>query len=355
MDDNGILSIPSGDLGGANADEVSSVGNEIQFCVEIPVADDGTGAVDVVTGESAETIRDADGDPAKYRVRELNPEASKTITELGSIVFISDPSIFMNDLYDLNHIRYDVNLPFDPEGNGEDDDNDGLIDEDREILTETGDITQEDQNDANNLADNSPDYWSDREVDTFDWLGDDMRGAPKVDYDNSRFLLDLVAHLCPADQGETNLILIDESRHSVDSHLLKPVYRTMQVTGFLTSSPYYAYPLVISVGFLLIFAALLIKDKENWAHQFDISLLVPRTTIPQDNRLQTTKLRIALREKVRLIRGLSPEEFASLNERTIMSSVKDPDLIELLQNKERIYSSQEIGRLMEKIKKIQNI
>jgi hypothetical protein len=52
---------------------------------------------------------------------------------------------------------------------------------------------------------------------------------------------------------------------------------------------------------------------------------------------------------------LSPEEFSSLNERTIMSSVKDPDLIELLQNLERIYSSQEISRLMEKIKKIQNI
>jgi hypothetical protein len=82
---------------------------------------------------------------------------------------------------------------------------------------------------------------------------------------------------------------------------------------------------------------------------------VPRNNIPTDNRLQSTKLRLALREKVRLLRGLSPEEFASLNERTIMSTIKDPDLIELLQNQERIYSSQEISRLMEKIKKIQNI
>jgi hypothetical protein len=261
----------------------------------------------------------------------------------------------MNDLYNLNHIRYDVNLPFDPEGNGEDDDGDGLIDEDREILRETGDISPEDQNDKNNLADNSEDFWSDREVDTFEWLSDDMRGAPKLDYDNKNFLLDLIMHLCPADPGETNLILVDESRHSVDSHMLKPVYRTMQITGFLTSSPYYAYPIVISIGFLLMFAALLIKDKESWVHQFDISLLVPRKTIPNDNKLQSTKLRLALREKIRLVRGLSPEEFASLNERTIMSSVKDPDLIELLQNQERIYSGQEISRLMEKIKKIQNI
>ncbi len=355
MDDNGILSIPSGDLKGKNADEVSSVGNEIQFCIELPIAEDGTGAVDVVTGISAETIKDADGEPAKYKVRELNPEADKAITELGSIVFISDPSIFMNDLYLLNHIRYDVNLPFDPEGNGEDDDGDGLIDEDREILRETGEISDEDIDDRDDLANNSPDYWSDREVDTFDWLGDDMRGKPKLDYDNQQFLMDLIHHLCPADQGETNLILVDESRHSVDSHLLKPIYRTMHVTGFITSSPYYAYPIVISIGFLMIFAALLIKDKENWAHQFDISRLVPRKTIPVDSRLQTTKLRLALREKVRLIRGLSPEEFTSLNESTVLSTIKDPDLIELLQNQERFYSGQEILRLMEKIKKIQNI
>jgi hypothetical protein len=39
----------------------------------------------------------------------------------------------------------------------------------------------------------------------------------------------------------------------------------------------------------------------------------------------------------------------------VISSVKDPDLIELLQNQERIYSPQEVQRLMEKIKKIQNI
>jgi hypothetical protein len=129
----------------------------------------------------------------------------------------------------------------------------------------------------------------------------------------------------------------------------------MELTGFLTSSPYYAYPLTISIGFLLIFAVLLIKDKENWAHNFNISLLVPRKTIPTDNRLQATKLRIALKEKVRLVRGLSPEEFSSLNERTIISSVKDPELVELLQNMERNYTTQEIQRLMEKVKKIQNI
>ncbi|MFW3145387.1 MAG: DUF4350 domain-containing protein [Thermoplasmatota archaeon] len=355
MDGNGILSIPSGDLKGKNADEVSSVGNEIQVCIEVPVADDGTGAVDIVEGVSMETLQDADGSPREYKVGDRNPEAKKRITELGSIVFISDPSIFMNDLYSLNHIRFDVNLPFDPEGNGEDDDGDGLVDEDREILRETGDISDEDLEDKNLLADNSADYWTETEVEKFPWFDDDMVGEPKLDYDNKNFLIDLIHHICPAKEGDTNLILIDESRHSNDNHLLKPIYKTMEVTGFLTSSPYYAYPIVFSVGFLMIFAALLVKDKENWAHQFDISFLVPRRAIPTDNRLQTTKLRLAVREKIRLTRGLSPEEFASLSESTIISSIRDPELIEMMQNQERTYTSQELQRIMEKIKKIQNI
>lgn len=348
MDGNNELSIPQGELGGKNADEVSSVGNEIQICVEIPVADDGTGAVDIITGESKETIKDAAKDPKTYRVREKNPESEKLITELGSIVFLSDPSIFMNDLYELNHISYDVNLPWDPIGNGLDDDGDGLIDEDREI---------EYNRDEGGLAnEDSKDYWSEKEVaDYADWLNDDMVGLPKYDYDNQQFLLDLVHHLCPADQGETNLILVDESRHVEPSHFLKPVYRTMEVTGFITSSPYYAYPLIISIGFLLIFAALLVRDKESWVHHFDISTLYPRKAVPTAGQLQVTKLRLALKEKIRLIRGLSPEEFSSLNEKTIITSVKDPELIDLLQNIERSYSSQEIQRLMEKIKKIQSM
>jgi hypothetical protein len=356
MDGNGILSIPtSGDLEGKNADEVSSVGNEIQFCIEIPVADDGTGAVDVITGKSKETIKEASGKEKEYRVGGRNLDADKLITELGSIVFISDPSIFMNDLYNLNHIRYDVNLPMDPDGNGEDDDGDGLIDEDREILRETGDVGPKDLEDANDLADNSEDFWSESDVEKFPWLNEDMIGQPKLDYDNQQFLLDLIHHLCPAEEGETNTILIDESRHSQPNHLLKPIYKTMEVTGFLTSSPYYAYPIIFSIGFLLIFAALLVKDKESWAHHFDISLLVPRKAVPVENRLQTTKLRLSLREKVRLSRGLSPEEFTSLNESTIMSSIRDPELIELLQNTERTYTTQELQRMMEKIKKIQNV
>jgi hypothetical protein len=112
---------------------------------------------------------------------------------------------------------------------------------------------------------------------------------------------------------------------------------------------------VISIGVILLFVTLLIKDKESWVHIFDISSLHPRRMVPKDPKLQTTKLKLALREKVRLIKGLSPEEFSSLNEVTIMSSIRDPDLIELIQSEERLYTQQEIKRMMEKIKKIQSM
>ncbi|MDG6224842.1 MAG: hypothetical protein QCI82_04930 [Candidatus Thermoplasmatota archaeon] len=354
MNNDRVLSIPEGELRGENADEVSSIGNEILFCLELPVADDGSGAVDIITGESKETIKKTSGEPKKYKVAELNPN-EKLITKLGSIVFMGDPSAFMNDLYALNHIRYDVNLPFDPIGNGRDDDGDGLIDEDREILQETGDISPEDQEDANNLADNSPDYWSEAEADMYDWITDDMVGKDKYDYHNSRWLLDMVRKLCPAEEGETNLVLIDESRHRDPGHFIKPVYRSMELTAYLTSNPFYAYPIVISIGFILMFVTLLIQDKENWMHVFDISVLSPRRVMPKDPKLQTTKLKLAIKEKVRLIKGLSPEEFATLNEVTIMSAIRDPDLIELIQSEERSYTQQEIARMIEKIRKIQSM
>jgi hypothetical protein len=90
-------------------------------------------------------------------------------------------------------------------------------------------------------------------------------------------------------------------------------------------------------------------------HVFDISVLAPRRVIPKDPKLQTTKLKLAIKEKVRLIKGLSPEEFATLNEVTIMSSIRDPDLIELIQSEERVYTQQEIARMIEKIRKIQSM
>jgi hypothetical protein len=347
------LSIPEGNLKDMNADEVSSSGNEIQFCVEVPVADDGSGAVDIVTGEARNTIKGSDSSE-KYKVGELN-QNEKLLTQLGSVAFISDPSIFMNDLYNLNHIRYDVNLPFDPRGDGLDNDLDGLIDEDKEILTETGDVSEEDLLDPDRLADKSPDFWSEAEIDDYSWLSDDLRGKPKLDYDNQQFLLDLVRHLCPAKEGVTNLVLIDESRHRDNGHFVKPVYRSMEITAYLTSNPFYSYPIVISIGIILLFVTLLIKDKESWVHIFDISSLYPRKMVPKDPKLQTTKLKLALREKVRMIKGLSPEEFSSLNEVTVMSSIRDPDLIELMQSEERLYSQQEIKRMIEKIKKIQSM
>lgn len=301
--------------------------NRIKLIVEVPVAKDGSGAVDVKTGECMYTNPDFEkpkGKVKKYPMREL--------PTLGSIVFISDQSLFMNDLYTMNHITFDVSYPEDPTGDGKDNDGDGLIDEDREIV-----------------SDNAPDQWT---IDRPDLYGRKI-GDPVYDYDNWRFLLTLIYHLVPPVEGKTVTVLIDESKHFVSSPALKTVYSTLGRTAFITSDPYLAASVIGFLTMLFVLITYALREKESWIHRFNITELHPRRNLPKDARVQTMRLRLALQEKIRLVKGLSPEEFASLNRSVILSAIRDPELQELLRDENKVYSPEDMERLMEKIKKIQ--
>ena len=311
--------------------------------MEVPVARDGSGAVDIKTGECVYTNPDFEkpkGQVKKYPLKEL--------PDLGSIVFISDPSMFINDLYTMNHITFDVCYPEDPTGNGRDDDGDGLIDEDREIASEAGTISKEDEEDPNNIVDNTPDVWT---IDRPDLFGR-KRGDPMYDYDNWRFLLTLIYHLVPPTEGETVTVLIDESKHFVSSPPLKTVYGTLGKTAFVTSDPYLAASVIGFLTMLFVAITYALREKESWIHRFNITELHPRRNLPRDARVQTMRLRLALQEKIRLVKGLSTEEFASLNKSVILSAIRDPELQELLRDENKVYSPEDMERLMEKIKKI---
>ncbi|HDD60376.1 MAG: hypothetical protein J7K08_02075 [Thermoplasmata archaeon] len=321
--------------------------DRIKLIVEVPVADDGSGAVDVKTGECVYTNPDFEkpkGQVKKYPLQEL--------PNLGSIVFISDPSIFINDLYTMNHITFDVTYPEDPTGDGKDNDGDGLIDEDREIASEVGGegtISKADEEDPNTIVDNTPDYWT---IDRPDLYGRKM-GDPLYDYDNWRFLLTLIYHMVPPIEGETVTVLIDESKHFVSSPPLKTVYGTLGRTAFITSDPYLAGSLIGFLTMLFVAITYALREKESWIHRFNITELHQRRNLPRDARVQTMRLRLALQEKIRLVKGLSTEEFASLNKSVILSAIRDPELQELLREENKVYSPEDMERLMEKIKKIQ--
>ncbi|MCD6383706.1 MAG: hypothetical protein J7L88_04520 [Thermoplasmata archaeon] len=327
------------------ADKPAYPSDRIKLIVEVPVARDGSGAVDIKTGKCVYTNPDFEkpkGKVTEYKLSELD--------ELGSIVFISDPSIFANELYTLNHITFDVSYPEDYKGDGVDNDGDGLIDEDREIAFEPSQPSVEDKKDPDNLANNAPDYWSDNRPDLFGR----RKGDPIYDYDNWRFLLTLIYHLLtPEKEGETLTVLVDESRHFVSSPMLKPVYSTLGKTAFATSDPYVAGSVVGFLTLVFVGIALALREKESWIHKFDISVLHPRRNLPRDSKVQTMRLRLALQEKIRLVKGLSPEEFASLNKSVILSAIRDPELQELLREENKVYSPEDMERLMEKIKKIQ--
>jgi hypothetical protein len=68
--------------------------------------------------------------------------------------------------------------------------------------------------------------------------------------------------------------------------------------------------------------------------------------------MQSKTLRKALLEKVRIQRGLAPDEFKDLNEAAILASIKDPELREVVTNPNVIYPSDKISALSERIRRL---
>jgi hypothetical protein len=351
MDGDGKISIPNEEQleKGRLADEISSPGHEIQLIVEVPISEEGT-QIDVRNGHwvYADGSRDKD-----HSLSEIN--------DAGSIVFISDPGLFIDDEYTLDHITFDVRKPFKPGGNFNDDDLDGLFDEDREIASETGIADNElEVKDKNLVKDNTggdyiflgnmteekaksmyPSCMLDRDKNSGNMI------IKPYDYDNAMFLEHLIYYLLP----EGGTLIYDESRHEQPSELLVPIYKSLSRLTWLTSSTWLSVSITASAAIILAFAVMIIKEKENWIHRFNITQLTSRENLPVNNQLQSEAIRKAMFEKVRLTRGLSPDEFKELDKTKIMASIKDPELRELISNDTAIYESKRLSSMAEKIRR----
>lgn len=236
----------------------------------------------------------------------------------GSIVFISDADLFTNDLYSLDHmsINYDSNT--------------------HELFKEK-DLrpSPKDVQDVDDVADNTPDN--------------------RTDYDNRIFMQDLIFYLFydtmePGEEADI-LVLIDDSRHEEDAVWLGPTYSTLKVTSVMTSQ--YCYigfgALFLFLG--LTFTVLLSGGQEQWVHEFNVRTFKRRGTLPRSNDLKKARLRRAVLEKVRMDRGLSPEEFREVDPRDIDRLIGNPQLIQLVRDDKTSYSEEEIKRLVEIINK----
>jgi len=352
MDGDGMISIPDENLlkKGRLADEISSPGHEIQLIVEVPISPEGT-QIDVKTGDWIYP----DGSREK-------PDSGFSMADAGSIVFISDPGLFIDDEYTLDHITFDVRKPFKPRGNAIDDDLDGLIDEDREIAAETGEADNPAETDDKNLVkDNTGgDYIYPGNISTMEqakeiypscMLDTDTNTGDIIikpyDYDNAMFIEHLIYYLMP--KGGT--LIFDESRHEQPSELLVPIYKSLSRLTWLTSSTWLSVSITASAAIILAFAVMIIKEKENWIHRFNITQISSRTDLPVSNQMQMKAIRAAMLEKVRLTRGLAPDEFQAMDRTKILASIKDPELRELISNEGAAYDSKKISGISEKIRR----
>jgi hypothetical protein len=311
-------------------DEISSPGSEIQLIIEVIICPDCGGAVDIRTGECHDTT-------AEFRVKSpcTSDHDTRDFGKFGSIIFISDSSLFVNDIYELDHLATDddTNEIYKLDEHGDPlnkihitewdniDDIDGVSEADRQEATHPDEANRE--------------FSTDRTADG------------ELDYDNRKFARHLIRYLLP-DGGE---VYFDESRHFIENEYLLPVYASIQTITFLTSDPWYASAMIIIFILLLSFVIVVVRNKENWVHRHNINLLNPRKSLPINRTVQIERIRWAILNKARMSRGLAPEEFKELSPQAVNDIIKDPQLIDIVRNEGRTYTEDEIRIIMDKTTK----
>jgi hypothetical protein len=154
---------------------------------------------------------------------------------------------------------------------------------------------------------------------------------------NKNFVTALVTYMLPTG----GKVIFDESRHP-QTRYIAAVYDTLTTLTIVTSNPLEAG--LLSLGILLILAVIVLraKDKESWIHRFDISSVHRRAILPDTRTVQVDHLRRALLQKLRMLNSLSHEELNALTPAQKANLIKDHDLNELLLNEQKIYTPEEI-------------
>lgn len=154
---------------------------------------------------------------------------------------------------------------------------------------------------------------------------------------NRQFVTALVSYLLPSG----GKVVFDESRHP-QAKYTAAVYDSMTTLTIVTSNPLEAG--LLSLGIVLILAVIVLRarDKETWIHRFDISSVHRRAILPDTRTVQVEHLRKALLQKLRMLNSLSAEELGALTPAQKANLIKDHDLNELLLNEQKVYTPEEI-------------
>ena len=234
-----------------------------------------------------------------------NGEVSVT----GSIVFVSDHSVFANHLWDAGD----------------------------------GDLTGKQQCGSDLYQENAHTCWAtdpdglvSAQGDT-SWQGNQLYFRALIrdmmEFDNDELSLQITRNT-----DEFNIVF-DESRH-VSSIVTQPFTEAIGAVVLLTSDAYLKWLIILNLFALLAIAIMVVPEKENWRHVFDLTRFRERPT-KLDASLYQVRVREAFLSKVRQFNDLTRDEFARKTPAEIMQMVRDPRLVELVSSA-RSYSNEEL-------------
>ena len=143
-------------------------------------------------------------------------------------------------------------------------------------------------------------------------------------------------------QDEFNIVF-DESRH-VSSAITQPFTEAIGAVVLLTSDTYLKWLIILNLFALLAIAIMVVPEKENWRHVFDLTRFRERPT-KIDSSLYQVRVREAFLSKVRQFNDLTRDEFVRKTPAEIMQMVREPRLVELVSSA-RSYSNEELREII---------
>ncbi|MEC7112491.1 MAG: hypothetical protein VXW72_03050, partial [Candidatus Thermoplasmatota archaeon] len=239
------------------------------------------------------------------------------VSVTGSIVFVSDHSVFANHLWDAG-------------------------DADLTGKQQCGDIYIEN---GHSCWDTDPDGLVSAQGDTA-WEGNQLYFRALIrdmmEFDNDELSLQITRNT-----DEFNIVF-DESRH-VSSVATQPFTEAIGAVVLLTSDAYLKWLIILNLFALLAIAIMVVPEKENWRHVFDLTRFRERPT-KLDTSLYQVRTREAFLSKVRQFNDLTRDEFARKTPAEIMQMVRDPRLVELVSSA-RSYSNEELREIIPLIRR----
>ena len=255
--------------------------------------------------------------PVSDRI-DQTPEGQGKVDVTGSIVFVSDHSVFANHLWS------------------------------EEIAEQTG----KEQCDSPLYVEHGHSCWSTDSEGLDVAYGDaTFRGNQKffkaLIYDMMEFDNDGLATSITTQTQNFNLVF-DESRH-ISGALVSPFTEAIGAVVLLTSDAALKWLIGLNLFALLAIAIMVVPEKENWRHVFDLTRFRERPNKVDESKY-VQRIRTAFLTKVRNMHDLTRDEFARKTPAEVMQLVRDPRLVELVSSN-RSYSNDELRELIPQIRR----